>query len=301
MNKLKILHCIDEELKSGKKVVLLAVAESSDSSPGRQGFWMCVKENGGTVGTIGGGVLEFKMTKRALDFLTQGVKSRVIVLHHDADADGEKSGLVCGGTQTLIFITLDNNDTPKIKKIIDAFERSFPTLITLTEAGLSVAEANNTNQKYTFKYSDKKRYEYRELVGIKETIFIVGGGHVGLALSQIMKFLNFHVVVFDERKDIFTLKENKFADNKIITAYKNIGAFIPEGDFSYVVIVTAKHVSDKEALKSVITKNVKYIGTMGSKKKIQIIFDSLKQEGIEDKLLEKVHSPIGLNISSETP
>jgi xanthine dehydrogenase accessory factor len=61
------------------------------------------------------------------------------------------------------------------------------------------------------------------------------------------------------------------------------------------------HAGDKDTLKSVINKNVKYIGMMGSKRKIKSIFDALTEEGVDKELLKKVHTPIGIEIEAETP
>ncbi len=301
MDKKVIWDFVKEELSKGKKICLLVVADSSESSPGRQGFLMAVNSEGKTIGTVGGGVLEFKMIQKALKQIRQEIKSRLVVLHHDPAAEEEKSGLICGGTQTIILTLLNEEDKTTIEEVLTALDEELNRTVIIDENGLKLTEANNISKKYDFKYSGKKKYEYSENIGIKDTAYIIGGGHIGLALSRIMKFLNFRVVVFDERKSLFTLEANKFADNKIVTAYENVGAFIPEGDFSYVIIVTAKHTGDRDALKSVINKKLKYIGTMGSKRKIKTIFDSLIQEGIDKSLLQKVHSPIGLDISSETP
>jgi xanthine dehydrogenase accessory factor len=116
-----------------------------------------------------------------------------------------------------------------------------------------------------------------------------------------MKSLGFHVIVFDHRQDVYTLEQNKFADEIIICRYEEIGNKIIESDRSYLIIVTPLHAGDKDTLKSVINKNVKYIGMMGSKRKIKTIFDALTEEGIDKELLKKVHTPIGLEIEAETP
>ncbi len=301
MNKLDIWKFVKNELENAGEVTILVVADSSESSPGRQGFLMAVNSTGEIKGTVGGGVLEFKMIREAQALFEKRQRSELKTLHHDPDSEGEKSGLVCGGTQTIILILLNKDDLPKVTEIIDAYKDASPKLIIIDQEGLSVTEAAELKYSAEFEIFENGEFKYFEPIGIKETVYIVGGGHVGLALSRLMKFLNFRVVVFDHRNDVFTMEQNEVADNKIITAYENVGRFIPESEYSYVVIVTAAHVGDKTALKSVINKKVKYIGTMGSKRKIKMIFDALKKEGVEEQLLEKVHSPIGLDIASETP
>jgi xanthine dehydrogenase accessory factor len=61
------------------------------------------------------------------------------------------------------------------------------------------------------------------------------------------------------------------------------------------------HAGDTATLKSVIDKNVRYIGLMGSKRKIKTIFEPLREEGVDENLIRKVHTPIGLEIEAESP
>ena len=120
-------------------------------------------------------------------------------------------------------------------------------------------------------------------------------------LSRVMKALGFYVVVFDHREDVFTIEQNNFADEIIITRYEEIGKRIIESERSYIIIVTPMHAGDKDTLKSVIDKKVKYIGMMGSRSKIKNIFDALLADGIDGELLQRVHTPIGIEIEAETP
>jgi xanthine dehydrogenase accessory factor len=116
-----------------------------------------------------------------------------------------------------------------------------------------------------------------------------------------MKPLGFHVIVFDHRQDVYTIEQNKFADEIIICKYEEIGNKIIESERSFIIIVTPMHAGDKDTLKSVINKNVKYIGMMGSQRKIKSIFEALTGEGVDKELLKKVHTPIGIEIEAETP
>jgi xanthine dehydrogenase accessory factor len=76
---------------------------------------------------------------------------------------------------------------------------------------------------------------------------------------------------------------------------------LPIDGSSYVVIVTRGHAHDKVVLEQALKTPARYLGMIGSKRKIQIIFDRLMQEGFTQEDLDKVHSPIGLAIGAETP
>ena len=139
----------------------------------------------------------------------------------------------------------------------------------------------------SFTYKSDEDWNYKENIGLPLIAYIAGGGHVGLAVSRIMKSLGFHVVVFDHREDVFTIEQNTFADEIIITNYEDIGSRIIESERSYIIIVTPMHAGDKDTLKSVINKNVKYIGMMGSKRKIKSIFEALLADGVDEELFKE--------------
>jgi len=132
-------------------------------------------------------------------------------------------------------------------------------------------------------------------------VYIIGGGHVGLALSRILSTLDFYVVVIDDRPDIDTLKKNSFADEIICKSYLEVDKLIPEGDSVYIVIMTAGHKADRLVLEKLINKSVKYLGMMGSRGTVDEIFSSLQKKGISKELFRKVRAPIGIQINSHTP
>ena len=291
---------IHKTISSGKKVVLLTVAESSNSSPGRQGFKMAVSEDAEMIGTIGGGIMEKDMIEYSLDLLFGNETKTIKRLHHTDKTKYEKSGLICGGYQIIVFTVIDKSHLDLIDRIISlSSEKQNGELIILpTRIEYNKADAMSP---VSFIYKTDDDWEYMENIGLPLMAFIAGGGHVGLAVSRIMKSIGFYVVVFDHREDVFTMEQNEYADEIIITQYEEIGAHIIEGERSFIMIVTPMHAGDKDTLKSVIYKNVKYIGLMGSKRKIKSIFDALREDGVDEKLFELVHTPIGLEIEAESP
>ena len=284
-----------------KKLILMTVAESSLSSPGKQGFKMLINEDTESIGTVGGGIMEKQLLDSCKNYFDGNQIKQIIRMPHSNNTKLEKSGLICGGFQTVLFTFLNDSHIPIIYEMIKNIKEAQEGLLTLRENSFSYNSSKYIDENIRFIYSDEVTYKYEENIGLNDTAFIVGGGHVGLAVSEIMKFLDFNVVIFDHRKDIFTLDNNSFADEKIITDYKSVSEFIRPGNKSYVIIVTPQHTGDKDALGSVINMELKYIGMMGSKKKINTVFNNLIKEGIKKEKLEKVHTPIGLGIGAESP
>jgi xanthine dehydrogenase accessory factor len=129
----------------------------------------------------------------------------------------------------------------------------------------------------------------------------VGGGHVGLSVSQLFRQLNFYVIVFDNRDNLNTFESNTFAHQKHVIEYAAIADYIKEGSDSYVAIMTNKYTDDKLVLSKLLQNNYAYIGVLGSKAKLKTMWEVLQKEGFEQEELDKIFAPIGIHIKSETP
>ena len=153
---------------------------------------------------------------------------------------------------------------------------------------------------FTFKTNED--WLYREEAGQRPTLTIIGGGHVGLALSRVMAELNFHIVVLDDRARLATMAANTYAQEKHVTSYNRIGRHVSEGSQSYVVIMTFGHLADERVLGQLAEKKTALPGdALGSPAKIAQIFTHLKKKGVAAASLKKVHAPVGLPIHSHTP
>lgn len=301
MKDLKIWQYVESKIIADNYVILLIVANASKASPGRTGFKMAICDDSTSIGTIGGGIMEFDIVNEANELLSQ--KKNVCFfrkLHHSNLGNGDKSGLICGGVQTIIFKSLGKSDLNIIRTIIKNIESQIAGLVQISKSNFSFSPSNKIDEDILF-ISDIDNWVLKENIGTPSRVYIVGGGHVGLAVSRVMSTLDFYVTVFDHREEVATLSQNVYADKIIITPYNYINNFIIEGEKSYVVIVTPSHDGDKDALKTVLQLKLKYIGSMGSTKKIKSIFAQLKEDGFSDEELKQIHTPIGLEIEAETP
>ncbi len=301
MREFKLWKFIASELQTGKRISLMIVAASNRSSPGRAGFKMAVTENTKCYGTIGGGIMERNLIKKAPDLIIGNKKIIIKKLYHNPNSSFETSGLICGGNQTIIIINLAKSDLTIVKKIIDGFNKGEKATLCITPLGLKYASEVYDKRSINFNYNTENDWEYCESYGMPDTIYIIGGGHVGLAVAHAMSTLDFRIFTFDPRKDVFTVKQNIYSNKIFNIPYEKVGEFIEEGNRSYVVILTSEMNTDIIALKSIIKKNVGYIGLMGSKVKIKKIFNSLTQEEFDPKLFDKISAPIGIEIYAETP
>lgn len=144
---------------------------------------------------------------------------------------------------------------------------------------------------------------YIKVFAKREKILIMGAGHLGKELYTLGKFLNKYVVVFDDRETFLSREIFPEADELICGDMgENLRKYSLDEN-SYVIIVTRGHENDKQCLKAVLDSGVqvKYIGMVGSRGKVEGTFRELIQEGYLKEQLEKIYSPIGLNISNTEP
>jgi len=142
---------------------------------------------------------------------------------------------------------------------------------------------------------------YYEPVLPVRLLTIFGGGHVGRALSRVAAEAGWRILVVDDREGVF---DNKYFPDEaefITTNYLDFCKSQQFGKNDWLAIVTPKHKHDESVLEAVAASDAKYIGMMGSPKKVKEIKTSLIEQGINEVLLNKVHAPIGLNIGTETP
>jgi xanthine dehydrogenase accessory factor len=297
---------IARSLEQKVAVMLLYVLESSGSSPGRQGFFMAVNTNGEMEGSIGGGIMEHKFVEMAKKSLETGDGSQETETDirkqiHDKSAAKDQSGMICSGEQTIVLYQVKEKDAAYIQNIIASLEQYKNGTLILSPDGIQFTDDIPSND-FDFILKSEEDWQYKEKTGYKNQLFIVGGGHCSLALSALMQSMDFYIRVYDERKDLKTMTENDVAHEKyFVNDYAELKELIPSGNNHYVVIMTFGYRSDDIALKALLEKEFKYIGLLGSKKKIEKMFVDYQEEGIAEERLKRIYTPIGIAIKSQTP
>ena len=281
----------------------MTVIGREGSSPGKQGFKMAVASDSSFIGSIGGGVMEHRLVEQCKRLLKKKEPQKPFLSfqEHDPEAKVNRSGMICSGGQTVAFTPLDEKDLPTVNALLEADKQQQKGVVRFSEKGMFFMAGEKMQVISKSKIISENQWEYAEQTGLPNTIYIFGGGHVGLALSKVFRNLNFKIYLFDNRSEINTFTENRFADEKQIVHYNNVVSLVPEGFNVYVVIVTFAHKSDEQILEQMLGKNIKYLGLMGSTKKIETIFGRLKQKGFTEEQLKKIYAPIGYPINSETP
>ena len=280
--------------------MLLVVADSHGSSPGRAGYKMAVAANGELAGSIGGGVMEMSLVERAKSTV-QSPKSTVIEQIHRRDVPNS-SGMICSGRQTVIVTQVSSADLETVGVIIDSIGQGQDLIFEISSLGLQIIESTNDKSRRYFSQSSETEFVYQETIGEKQQLFIIGGGHCALALSELMSRLDFRISIFDDRPELNTIAKNEFAASvAIIDSYENIGEHLPQGDDVYVVVMTLGYVSDAVVIRKLIDHKFKYFGVLGSRAKMATLMRELRTEAFDEDKLDHIRTPIGIAINSRTP
>jgi xanthine dehydrogenase accessory factor len=133
------------------------------------------------------------------------------------------------------------------------------------------------------------------------TLVVIGGGHVGKAVAHLAKWLNFRVAVTDDRPEFVTPEANPDADVFYECKMEELPEHLKINNQSYLVLTTRGVVVDAPGLPPLLESDAAYIGVIGSKRRWKMTVDKLKEMGVSEEKIARVHSPIGLELQAETP
>ena len=289
-------------LQRNQPAALLVVVSSTGSSPGRAGNKMALAVDGAKFGTVGGGQVEHDLSVHAINCLNRPVQGvELISKQHRPSAEAANaSGHICGGEQWLALLPCGPGQLPLFQRLQMAYEQQQPLLLQLDPQGLILIESGTHKATPVFHYRHENDWCYQETIGQRKTAYIIGGGHVGLALSKILATLGYDINVIDERQGLDTLNRNTDAHRKLIIPYRDISQVVPEGDQVFVFIMTHSHKTDEQVVEQLATKKVAYLGLLGSRRKIAQLKSNLSSR-LPPEALQNIHAPIGLPIHSHTP
>ncbi|MEX0675836.1 MAG: XdhC family protein [Pirellulales bacterium] len=314
----------------GRRVACCRLVETRGSTPQKAGAAMLVFDDGSQAGTLGGGCVEAEVKRKALALLGQGAAA---VCRFQLDDDyGWDDGLICGGRMQVLIDPLEQQAER------DYFARLHGLIVHgagATEAIVFDAEASGlpAGASYLFDADGKLVCHVRgphedgnapEIVrdgleplagrpkpyalgGVaylpllaRSRLVIVGGGHVGQAVGNLAAELDFDVWVVDDRPEYVSQERFPRAQRLIAGPMTDVLPKLEITPNTYCLIVTRGHNHDEEALYHLINRRPCYLGMIGSKRKIKLIFDDLVAEGVSAELLAGVYAPVGLDIGSQT-
>jgi xanthine dehydrogenase accessory factor len=328
-----------EVLRKRQTCVLATIIRLAGSGPRAPGTKLLILEDGSLAGTIGGGLLEAEVIKEAQRVFSTGRPGRLNMSLMGKDV--AETGMICGGDVEVLLEPLFPNDEEQInilKKCMDLGKRGGAGLLA-TVVNLERWE-KETSFKAFFEQGGEKAGSFPGMKTIEQTLidrlgqwlekrepliavlrdhedkqvelfvepllsdpllYIFGGGHVSAQIAPLASRVGFKTVVIDDRADF--ADPARFPNTEAVHCYsfEDVVARFPVDESSYIIIVTRGHLNDKTVLEQSLRTGARYIGMIGSRRKKAMIYDRLLQEGFTRKDLDRVYSPIGLDIGAETP
>ncbi|HKS67200.1 MAG TPA: XdhC/CoxI family protein [Candidatus Acidoferrales bacterium] len=132
------------------------------------------------------------------------------------------------------------------------------------------------------------------------TLYIFGAGHVSTAVSRVAHQAGFAIAVIDDRESFANAERFPLA-SEIHTSFAESFENIQANSSSYLLIVTRGHKDDMRVLAWAVNTAARYIGMIGSKRKVLSVYKALEKEGFAPEKFERVHAPVGLDIGALSP
>lgn len=294
-------------LEAGQPVQLVSILAASGSTPRGAGALLAVFPDGTSAGTVGGGSVEYEAVHLATELLRTGENA----LREFRFLPGEDLGMVCGGTVTLHFQSLPAGDGETIallRRLAEAGGEARACWLVRRLEGTRVLEmslADRDRADLPPGLLDSRavlRDGWFALPAVRAgMVYIFGGGHVSQALVPILAAAGFRPAVWDDREEFASPARFPQAERLFCGPFEDLSSQLtitPEDD---IVIMTRGHQADYTVLAQLLRSGARYLGCIGSRRKLALCRERLLAEGFTEAEYRRLHAPIGLNIGAETP
>ena len=317
----RIFGALAAQLDLGRGAVLCTIADSRGSTPRGAGARMLVTAEGDTAGTVGGGAVEHRAGMLARSMLAErrsGFETYRLSAGEIAD-----TGMICGGDVEIFFQYFDPADSgarEAAARVLELLDRPGASwLVTAAEgSGWRMGTYDRQNGLRGLDLPPETLERLLEGRGMLErqgervlfaqplvrsgTVYLFGAGHVSRALAQILAMAEFRTVVYDQRPEAAWRAFFPDAAERICGPFEEaLDRLEPITEEDYAVIMTPGHQGDYEVLSQVLRTPAKYIGCIGSRKKVAAARERLLADGFTAAEIDRVWAPIGLPIGGETP
>lgn len=299
---------------------------------------MLVFPDGSQVGTLGGGCVEAEVKRRALRLIDDNRKE-LLTFNLDSDY-GWDDGLICGGRMKMLVDPVrSETDFAYYRRLIESLAADIGCTevvvldaeksgghagdrLLLSDTGEILASARMSSDSSSDSAADATtlihavRQQLRSLsqrprpyvVGgfsflpylRRCRLIIVGAGHVGQKVGELAAACDFDVWVVDDREQYCNAERFPSAKRLIVGDIDTALSGLEVDRNSYCLIITRGHQHDEEALYHLAETSARYVGLIGSKRKIKMIFEDLLRDGISRQALGQVFAPLGFDIGSQT-
>ncbi|OUS07418.1 XdhC/CoxI family protein [Rhodobacterales bacterium 52_120_T64] len=292
---------------AGKGTVLATVVQTWGSAPRPTGSQLAINENMEMAGSVSGGCVEGAIVEEAINALKDGVPR--LLEYGVSDEEAFAVGLACGGAIHVLIEPIgigQGPDAALLKALVEyrADRRAAAYLVnTKTWERQVIGSDFNAIDLASRFTSDKSGFEGDWFVNIHNPplrMIVVGAVHIAQPLMQLARVAGYDAVLVDPREAFATVA--RFPGERLLHVWPD-DALEAEGLDARVAVVTLTHDPklDDPAIKVAIASDVFYLGCLGSTRTHAKRVARLKEAGLTDTQITKIHAPVGADIGSKTP
>lgn len=301
---------------------LASVARRRGSLPMSATAKLLVTAGGARTGTVGGGCLEAEIVEKALDVCERRVP--LLSTHTlNAEAAGDY-GLTCGGTAHVVVEPV--LDDPRLLEVWRAVRellardargvlvtsldwRDGPAKCLVDERGhvtgdrrlAHLAAHLPLDGESPLLLDDADVPVLVEPVSASPRLVVVGAGHVGAAIARAAHAAGWRVTVADDRAEYADPARFPFAERVVVQDYHDLAPALRCDARTWAVVCTRGHQHDAVVVAQLAPLPLRYLGMLGSRRKVALAWELLERWGVSRERLEGVHAPVGLAIGADTP
>jgi xanthine dehydrogenase accessory factor len=134
-----------------------------------------------------------------------------------------------------------------------------------------------------------------------DRLVIFGAGHIGMPLARLAAVLGYEVAVVDDRERFASRERFPEAAQVIVEPFDQAVRQIEITPWTYLVLVTRGHEHDESTLRHVVGSPAPYIGMIGSRRRVLVVFERLRAMGVPEDFIRRIYAPIGIDIGGRTP
>ncbi len=312
-----------KNLEAGSEFALAIIVDSRGSAPRKVGSKMLVYPDGKTFATIGGGSPEGMAINACKEALASSTSN---VITYDLTQDNvEVMAPICGGSGTVMICLVTPSQKPVIDDIVAGLRGNseMQFMANVSDGKCRLYSANVSTGKFVCSdgivddeetaSSLKKMVNnlepfrtsvdgdwYCERIRPEGHLYLLGGGHVSYATEAVARIAGFDTVVVDDREEFSNSERFPYSTCYVMPEFDGLDQLQINPD-DFIVVVTRGHFYDRKCLSWALGTSAGYIGMIGSSRKIGLVFDKLRSEGVSQERLDEVHAPIGIQLGGNTP
>ncbi len=284
----EVLSELKSWTKDGEQIALATVVETWGSSPRPLGSKMVVTRSGKMAGSVSNGCIEGAVFEESQNVLKADAPK--LAAFGVADDVAFSVGLACGGHIEVFIQPLGRVHQELIELLDENRPATLHTNLITGEA--TISEGTPSGSELARRDGDLFIEPFRR----PAHLIIVGAIHIAIPLHRLAKLMGYRVTIIDARAKFATKERFPEADELIVAWPDEAMSNITLDNSTYVVILTHDPKFDLPALRSVLGKDIGYIGAIGSRKTNENRFAALREEGFTEEQISHVHGPVGLDL-----